>query len=146
MTDAENQKQFQKIEQLLHLVDKLPARDKDLLLRNLVRTELEAVLWFSADGSLRYASDSCSSILGVSAQELMSNPDLLRQKIHPDDRNLWCSIYNQASHDAIRVRIKTPKGGYDLFEHRCLTLRDEGEKDWPHRQPYQRYPWSERIW
>lgn len=125
MADAENRKQLHDIEHLLQLVDQLPARDKDLLLRNLVRTGFEVVLWFEADGALRYVSENCAAMLGRSSAEFMQDPELLVTMLHPEDRSLWRSHHSYTEHDEFHVRVKKPCGGYQLYEHRCIALQNE---------------------
>jgi two-component system NtrC family sensor kinase len=116
------------MEHLLHLIDELPCRDKELLLHNLVRSGFEVVLWFEADGALRYVSDSCSSMVGCNSDALMEDPQLLVQMIHPEDRRLWRNHHTRSEHDEFLVRFKTPEGEYQPFEHRCMALRDEAGK------------------
>jgi len=125
MADAENQKQLHDIEQLLQLVDRLPASGKDLLLPNLVRPGFEMVFWLEADDALRYVSENCAAILGRSPAEFMQDPDLLVAMLHPEDRSLWRSHHSYTQHDEFQVRVKNPWGEYQLYEHRCTALQNE---------------------
>jgi two-component system NtrC family sensor kinase len=113
------------IEDLLRFVEQLSEQDKYLLLHNLVRTEFEVLIWFENDGALRYVSDNCARVLGCSAAQLRAEPEYLMQMLHPEDRKLWQNHHARAEHDQFQVRIKSSSGEYQLFEHRCVPLKDE---------------------
>ena len=50
--------------------------------------------WVTAEGKLLYCSPSCERITGYTAEELISDPDLMNRIIHPDDRNMMLEHYH----------------------------------------------------
>ena len=88
--------------------------------------------WLDPDGHFLYTSPSCKQITGRDAEEFHSNPKLIAEIIHPDDRLLW----SDHRHDVtaarisaeIEFRIVWPDGQIRWISHVCLPVFDDNGK------------------
>jgi len=76
-------------------------------------------VWKNDDGSFAYVSPSCERISGYSASEFMEDPQLLRNIIHPDDKEIW--------DDHIVVEQQESS---DIKDLRIRIIRKDGETRW----------------
>ena len=82
--------------------------------------------WANNDGSFEYVSPSCERISGYSVRDFLDKPDLFREIIVPEDRELW----DQHSHDTrnmlkpleVQFRIQRKDGEIRWIEHVCQPL------------------------
>ncbi|MFH0958070.1 MAG: PAS domain S-box protein [Pseudomonadota bacterium] len=84
--------------------------------------------WVEAEGNFLYVSPSCERITGYSAEEFISDPDLMNRIIHPDDRNRMLDHYNNVRQaatqpvDAIDFRIIRSDGAIRWIAHVCQPV------------------------
>jgi PAS domain S-box-containing protein len=85
--------------------------------------------WKNLDGSLRYVSPSCERISGYRPEDFLRRPELFRQIIVPEDRDLWeahnCdALENPGVREAL-FRVQRPDGTVRWLEHVCQPVTDE---------------------
>ena len=85
--------------------------------------------WIDADGSFRYISPFCLDVSGYDREEFYRDPQLLRKIIHPDDREIYDSHFNQSfscqeSAEPIDFRIITRDGQERWIGHVCRPVFD----------------------
>ncbi|MBU0946907.1 MAG: PAS domain-containing protein [Proteobacteria bacterium] len=83
--------------------------------------------WLGLKGEILYNSPSSEGLTGFSAEEFVSNPDLLLSIIHPDDLNHFrnhrkspCYTSNTVSH--LEFRIITKDGALRWVAHSCQAV------------------------
>ncbi len=86
-------------------------------------------LWSDPDGKLLYVSPSAERITGHRADEFYSNPGLLDQIIHPDDKNIWVEHMRNRLHGSNEVRelefrIINREGEIRWIQHLCRPVFD----------------------
>jgi len=59
----------------------------------------------TAPPALEYVSPSCESLIGYSREELMSNPELIAQLIHPEDRETLFALRRERGESAGRPYV-----------------------------------------
>jgi diguanylate cyclase (GGDEF)-like protein/PAS domain S-box-containing protein len=90
--------------------------------------------WHAPDGTYRYVSPSCERISGHSAQEFLTNPDLMLKITHSADRPMVSAHYH-ASNDEVQegdmefdFRIIKPDGNIRWISHSCTAVfGDDGK-------------------
>ncbi|MFH0957757.1 MAG: PAS domain S-box protein, partial [Pseudomonadota bacterium] len=84
--------------------------------------------WVDAEGNFLYVSPSCERITGYSAEEFISDPDLINRITHPDDRNGMAGHYNKVRQvvpqpvDAMDFRIIRRDGAIRWIAHVCQPV------------------------
>lgn len=73
-----------------------------------------------------YASRAAASVLGVDADTLRSMPELLRQRVHPDDRVLWLDDHITEPTVA-SARWQRPDGTWIWLEDHAAPAIEDGE-------------------
>jgi PAS domain S-box-containing protein len=63
-----------------------PFEQTDDLLRPMLEALPDWVEWLGADGHYRLVSSACETITGYRPEDFMSNPNLILELVHPDDR------------------------------------------------------------
>ena len=88
--------------------------------------------WKNLDGTLRYVSPSCERISGYQPEAFIRRPDLLREIIVPEDRDLWdghdCDALEKPGTREGQFRVKRPDGTIRWIEHVCQPVRDAAGK------------------
>ena len=83
--------------------------------------------WMDPQNNIVYTSPSCGRITGFSPEEFMSDPNLLLQIVHPDDRQFYDEhqhvIHNESIGPlSIEYRIIARDGSEHWIEHICRPL------------------------
>ena len=89
--------------------------------------------WIRPDGSYKYVSPSMERITGYRAEELIADPSLIEQIIHPDDLDRWhAHRHDTPDKTAVKpdlrefeFRIITRDGQARWIQHACLPVRDK---------------------
>ena len=88
--------------------------------------------WKNLDGTLRYVSPSCERISGYQPEAFIRRPDLLREIIVPEDRDLWdghdCDALEKPGTRECQFRVKRPDGTIRWIEHVCQPVTDAAGK------------------
>ncbi len=105
---------------------KAPA-DRELL-RILSEFSSECVSWRDPRGKLRYISPHCQELCGHTAAEILRQPELMLQAVHPDDRARWQDHEQQAfaqrKVEAVDFRIVDTQGKVKWISHMCRPVYD----------------------
>jgi PAS domain S-box-containing protein len=88
--------------------------------------------WKHLDGTLRYVSPSCERISGYQPEAFIKRPDLLREIIVPEDRDLWdghdCDSLKKPGTRECQFRVKRPDGEIRWIEHICQPVTEAAGK------------------
>jgi PAS domain S-box-containing protein len=88
--------------------------------------------WFGVDGKLLYSSPSCKRITGLESEDIIREPALLEQTIHPDDLPAWRQHREEESVQKrpgqIEFRIRRVDGSTNWINHICQPVySDQGK-------------------
>jgi PAS domain S-box-containing protein len=82
--------------------------------------------WRTSDGALLYCSPSCERVTGYSAPELVGDPALITQMVHPEDQGVWeqhlCDVADKPGPQTVLFRIQRKDGGVRWIEHSCQPV------------------------
>ena len=82
--------------------------------------------WRGPNDRFRYVSPSCQRITGYSAEEFMTDPDLLERIVHPDDRKKLVRHFRDelpiSSSHSTEYRIISREGEERWIEHICQPV------------------------
>lgn len=90
-------------------------------------------LWLDPDGKVVYCSPSCSRITGYEQHEYMTDPGLLLEIMHPEDRDMY-EQHHQTIHDefagtqSMDYRILDRDGAEHWIEHICRPVYGEDDR------------------
>jgi len=93
-------------------------RESEQKFRTLVDWTYDCEQWVNPQGDIVYISPSCERITGYRPEDFISEPDLLTQIVHPDDRKAY-EEHKNLIHDET--------AGITNVEYRIIT-RDERER------------------
>jgi len=88
--------------------------------------------WYAPDGAYIYISPSCERISGYTAAQFLSNPNLVVEIAHPDDREKVAEHFDMAFHHCreqdmrLDFRIITLGGETRWISHHCTAIYSEG--------------------
>jgi two-component system, cell cycle sensor histidine kinase and response regulator CckA len=107
-------------------------RESELRLRIVADNTYDWEFWINPDGKINYISPSCERITGRRADEFYSNPNLITEIIHPDDRTIY-KIHEQNSltetdEGYLEFRVIRPDGELRWIEHVCQAVFDDAER------------------
>jgi PAS domain S-box-containing protein len=111
----------------------LRLQDSELKFRTLADWTYDWEKWVDPQGKIIYTSPSCETITGYTAQEITTNPEVLIEMIHPEDRDFYVHHYRaihdeQAAPESLEYRIITRQGSERWIEHLCRPLfSDSGQ-------------------
>lgn len=88
------------------------------------------ILWQTPQGEVIYSSPSFERITEYSEGELIVNPGLINEMIHPEDQNVWlCHLHlaqeQEAAPYGIQFRIVTKQGSVKWIDHLCRPIYDK---------------------
>ncbi|MDD3363482.1 MAG: PAS domain S-box protein [Syntrophomonas sp.] len=102
----------------------------NLYFRSIPEMSHNWVYWASKNGDIVYSSAAGETITGYKPQEIQESPHLIKQMVHPADRELWdkhiCWKGEQPSQD-IEFRIITRDGETRWISHSCQPIYDASE-------------------
>jgi len=85
--------------------------------------------WRNPDGTFRYVSPSCERISDYPPEEFIRRPDLLREILMPEDRDLWDTHYCDALENPgarqVQFRLQRADGAIRWIEHVCRPVTDD---------------------
>lgn len=84
--------------------------------------------WLAPDGQLLYVSPSCERVTGYHRDQLLNNPGLLTEMVHPDDREAMNPYFSgKQNHNTgpLQFRITTPTGEIRWIQHVSQPVQDE---------------------
>lgn len=85
--------------------------------------------WKNPNGTFRYVSPSCVRISGYPPDEFIRRPDLLREILVPEDRDLWdthnCDVLENPGARQVQFRVQRADGAIRWIEHVCQPVTDD---------------------
>jgi PAS domain S-box-containing protein len=87
-------------------------------------------LWMKEGMEIVYVSPSCKTVTGYSQEEIMADPRLLCDIIHPDDKimcNEHMGDFTAPQHDETEYRIITKEGQTKWLSHVCGPIYLDGK-------------------
>ena len=112
----------------------LQASRKDLeksreLFKTLSDVATDWILWQTPQGGIVYTSPACERITGYSEGELIADPGLIKEMIHPEDVERWLTHFHDAAQQkepgGVQYRIITKQGAVKWIDHVCLPVYDK---------------------
>ena len=97
------------------------------ILHDLFVHSLLCCYWQNAEGDIRYCSPAFEKTTGWSLPELKSNPDLILQLIHPEDRVKWQAHHKkETAKDPISFTLRLSNNNeISLMRYSCLPVYTE---------------------
>lgn len=115
--------------------EELEAREQ--LYRTMTEYAVDWVFWLDRSGGIRYISPSCETITGFGQEEFYNKPSLIRQIIHPDDRNQWDGHRHKISiggeSEPLDFRIRTKSNQIRWIRHCCGPIFSSSGQNLGHR-------------
>jgi PAS domain S-box-containing protein len=87
-------------------------------------------LWMKEGMEIVYVSPSCKTVTGYSQDEIMADPHLLCEMVHPDDKivcNEHMEDFGAPQHDETEYRIITKDGQTKWLSHVCGPIYLDGK-------------------
>lgn len=115
------------------LLIQLRARERDLqnsreLYQFISDFSGDWIFWRIPSGEMLYISPAAEKITGYQVQELLANPSLTNEMVHPDDRIIWndhvCQADSATDTESIEFRIITKQGTVRWLRHSCMPILD----------------------
>ncbi|MDJ0806935.1 MAG: EAL domain-containing protein [Gammaproteobacteria bacterium] len=105
--------------------------EREELFRTVTEHSVHWSFWLKPDGRIRYISPSCERMTGFNAREFYQRPELLREIIHPEDRQVWDEHLHQTGRQGevlpMEFRIQTKQGHIRWIRHFCKPIiADDG--------------------
>ena len=102
-------------------------RESEVMLRTVADYTFDWEYWRSAAGQLLWVSPSCLRITGYSAEEFLSDADLILTIVHPEDRGLYQShLYEKKAEEqasaSLDFRIVHRDGREVWISHHCVNI------------------------
>jgi PAS domain S-box-containing protein len=85
--------------------------------------------WINGDGEISFISPSCERITGYPRNDFYSNPQILQEMVHPDDRMKFrthLNSFEDPAHEEMEYRIITKSGETKWMSHTCTPIYDKG--------------------
>jgi len=102
-------------------------RESEEKFRTLADWTYDWELWLDPDEKIVYNSPSCERISGYSPGEMINNPELLIEIVHPEDRHFY-RVHHQLIHDEsagvekVEYRVVARNGEEHWIEHICRPV------------------------
>jgi diguanylate cyclase (GGDEF)-like protein/PAS domain S-box-containing protein len=84
--------------------------------------------WRRPDGSFEFISPACLEVTGYSREELIANPELMEEMIHPADTNVLEQLTSDPCSNCgdleVEYRIITKDGSTRWIRHTCRPIYD----------------------
>ena len=100
-------------------------RESEMLFRTIADYTYDWEYWQGLQGEFLYINPACQRITGYSQAEFVSNPTLLDDIIHPDDRELFLKHHEDIQHEtmsSLEFRIIAKNGQVRWIGHGCRTV------------------------
>ncbi len=114
-----------------HSFDK-KIKEQELLFRTVANFAYEWEYWLLPDLKFKYCSPSCKRVTGYTSEEFISDPKLLLDIVHPDDRKNFeehIRDYYPERRDehfqAYEFRIIDKQGNQKFLSHSCSAINDD---------------------
>jgi len=102
-------------------------RESEVMLRTVADYTFDWEYWRSAAGQLLWVSPSCLRITGYSAEEFLSDADLILKIVHPEDRTLYQAHLKDKRNqnkpsENLDFRIVHRDGRVVWISHHCIDI------------------------
>ena len=108
-------------------------RESEQKFRTLVTWTYDWEQWVDPQGNIVYTSPSCERISGYRPEDFITNPNLLMEVVHPEDRHFY-GEHKKLVHDetagisSVEYRVIARDGSEHWIEHNCRPLFGEGNR------------------
>jgi len=106
-------------------------RENEIKFRTVANFTYDWEYWIDPDGKLVYTSPSCERVTGYKVAEFMENPALLKQIVHPEDKETNDSHFDLISSKELHnadFRIIRRDGETRWISHACQAVYDNEGK------------------
>ena len=106
-------------------------RQSEMKFRTVADFTYDWEYWIAPDGVILYMSPSSERITGYQRDEFLNNPELLRDIIHKDDRDIATDHLDKSEASTVHIvtfRIITRHGTDRWIAHQCQPIFDDGGK------------------
>ena len=108
-------------------------RESEEKFRTLVTWTYDWEQWVDPQGNIVYTSPSCERITGYRPEDFITDPNLLMDVIHPDDRRFYGEhkklVHDEtAGIDSVEYRVIDRNGRVHWIEHICRPLFGEDNR------------------
>jgi PAS domain S-box-containing protein len=106
-------------------------RQSEMKFRTVADFTYDWEYWIAPDGVILYMSPSSERITGYQRDEFLNNPELLRDIIHKDDRDIATDHLDKSEASTVHIvtfRIITRHGIERWIAHQCQPIFDDGGK------------------
>ncbi|MHB9041055.1 MAG: PAS domain S-box protein, partial [Melioribacteraceae bacterium] len=114
-----------------HSFDK-KIKEQELLFRTVANFAYEWEFWLQPDLQFKYCSPSCQRLTGYKPEDFTSNPKLLFDIVHPDDKDAFekhiQNSYNEKKDEIVadfQFRIIDKYGIVKFVSHTCSSIFDD---------------------
>ena len=105
--------------------------DSELKYRTVADFTYDWEYWIAPDGKIPFMAPSCERITGYKVEEFTTNPQLLLDIMHPEDRAAVGDHFDMIDCDdphTVDFRIATRSGDERWIEHRCQAVFEDSGK------------------
>ncbi len=101
--------------------------ESEMKYRLLAEYAADWIYWVGVDGRYLYVSPACEQLLGYTPEAFLADPELMTQRIHPDDRARYQAHLNHDLDDTedLEFRMLRHNGETCWIRHQCRPLYDE---------------------
>jgi PAS domain S-box-containing protein len=95
--------------------------------RLLAENSVDCIFWIGPDGRYKYISPACEEISGHTPADFQSDPELMANILHPDDREVYRQHLADLTHPAhgeLDLRVLRHDGTLRWISHHCQPVYD----------------------
>jgi PAS domain S-box-containing protein len=109
------------------------SEDSEDYFRTILDTMPDWLEWFGPDGHYRFISSACERITGYRPEDFFTNPELVLELTHPDDRQRIAEHRQEIPEDKdgcseFEFRLTHRNGELRWINHHCQPLFHEGNR------------------
>ncbi len=110
----------------------MAVQENEQVYRIVIESAADFTYWQLLDGSFKFISPACLDVTGYSREELMENPALLLDMVHPADQAVAATLRMVSEEgtcytsDEIEYRITTKEGAIRWIRHAFQPIYDDG--------------------
>jgi PAS domain S-box-containing protein len=101
--------------------------ESEMKYRLLAEYAADWIYWIGLDGRYLYVSPACESLLGYKPEEFLADPDLMTQRIHPEDRPRFMTHIGHGCDETSEMELRMLRRDGELcwISHHCRPIYDD---------------------